>query len=152
MDELDRRIISALQDGLPIVAEPYGEVGARLGLTTEALLERLRAMLARGEVRRLGASIAHRHAGVVANVMCVWRVPPEQVEQFAREAVRVAAITHCYERAASPEWPYNVYAMIHGQNQGDCEAVIQELCQRTGQHDYVALLSTREFKKTWTRL
>ncbi|HPD15172.1 MAG TPA: AsnC family transcriptional regulator [Planctomycetota bacterium] len=152
MDELDRRIISALQDGLPIVAEPYAEVAGRLGLAAEALLERLRGMLARGEVRRLGASIAHRNAGVVANVMCVWRVPPEQVEEFAREAVRVAAITHCYERAASPEWPYNVYAMIHGQSQGDCEAIIQELCQRTGQHDYVALLSTREFKKTWTRL
>ncbi len=152
MDDLDRRIIAALQDGLPIVAEPYGEVAARLGLSAQAVLERLRAMLARGEVRRLGASIAHRNAGIAANVMCVWRVPSEQVEAFAREAVRVPAITHCYERAASPAWPYNVYTMIHGHTQADCEAVIKDLCRLTGQQDYVALLSTREFKKTWTRL
>ena len=152
LDDTDRLILRELQDGLPIVAEPYAEAAARLGLPVEALLERLRAMLARGEVRRMGASIAHRNAGVAANVMCVWRVPAEQVDAFAREAVRFDAITHCYERATTPEWPYNAYAMIHGRTQAACEAVIRELCQRTGQADYVALLSTREFKKTWTRL
>lgn len=152
MDELDRRTIRALQDGLPIVAEPYAEAARRLAMPVEALLERLKAMLGRGEVRRIGASIAHRRAGIEANVMAVWRIPPEQVEGFAREAIGLDAITHCYERATSPEWPYNVYCMIHGRSEDDCEAVIRSLCRRTGQRDYVALLSTREFKKTWTRL
>ncbi len=152
MDDLDRRILRELQDGLPIVAEPYAEAAARLGMSVEALLERLAAMLERGEVRRLGASIAHRKAGIKANVMCVWRVPPEAMDAFAREAVRFDAITHCYERAATPEWPYNVYAMVHGRTQAECEAVIRDLCRLTGQNDYVALLSTREFKKTWTRI
>jgi len=137
---------------LPIVPEPYAEAAARLEMPVEGLLERLAGMLARGEVRRFGASIAHRKAGIAANVMCVWRVAPEQVDAFAREAVRFDAITHCYERAAAPEWPYNVYAMIHGRTQAGCQAVIRDLCQRTGETDYVALLSTREFKKTWTRI
>ncbi len=152
MDELDRRIVEALQNGLPLVPEPYAAAAERLGICQEELLGRLRAMLERGEVRRLGASIAHRKAGIAANVMCVWRVPPEGVEAFAREAVRFDAITHCYERAATPEWPYNLYCMIHGRSEADCEAVIADLCRRAGQTDYVALLSTREFKKTWTRL
>jgi DNA-binding Lrp family transcriptional regulator len=152
MDDVDRRIIQALQDGLPIVSEPYAQAAADLGLPEEELLGRLHAMLERGEVRRMGASVAHRNAGIKANVMCVWRVAPDQVESFAREAVGFDAITHCYDRAATPEWPYNVYAMIHGRVEADCQAVIRDLCQRTGQTDYVALLSTREFKKTWTRL
>jgi DNA-binding Lrp family transcriptional regulator len=152
MDELDRRILRALQDGLPIVPEPYGEVAVRLGVPAETLLERLRAMIGRGEVRRMGASIAHRRAGIAANVMCVWRVPTAEVERFAADAIRFDEVTHCYERATTPEWPYNVYAMIHGRREADCEGVIAELCRRTGQHDYVALYSTREFKKTWTRL
>ena len=152
MDDLDRRILRELQDGLPIVAEPYAAAAERLGMPVEALLERLAAMLDRREVRRFGASIAHRKAGITANVMCVWRVAAEAMDAFAREAVRFDAITHCYERAAAPEWPYNVYAMIHGRTRAECEAVIRDLCQRTGQSDYVALLSTREFKKTWTRL
>ncbi len=121
-------------------------------MPVEALLERLAAMIERGEVRRFGASIAHRKAGIAANVMCVWRVPSDQVDAFAREAVQSDAITHCYERATTPEWPYNLYCMIHGRSQSYCEAVIRDLCRRTAQHDYVALLSTREFKKTWTRI
>lgn len=152
MDDLDRRILRELQDGLPIEAEPFAGAAARLGIAAEELLRRLAAMLERGEVRRLGASIAHRNAGIEANVMAVWRIPTQRVESFAREAVRHDAITHCYERATTPEWPYNLYCMIHGRTLADCQAVIRTLCQATGQNDYVALLSTREFKKTWTRL
>jgi len=152
MDDLDRRILQALQDGLPLVPEPYARAARDVGISEEELLERLRAMLARGEVRRMGASIAHRNAGFAANVMCVWRVPPDDVERFAREAVRFDEVTHCYDRGAAAAWPYNLYAMIHGRTQDDCEAVVREICRRTGCGDYVALYSTHEFKKTWTRI
>lgn len=152
MDEMDRRILQAMQDGLPVTAEPYAAVARPVGISTDVLLERVRAMMERGEIRRLGASIAHRNAGIGANVMCVWRVPEEAVQSFAREAVPFDAVTHCYERPGPPEWPYNLYAMIHGRTEADCERVIEELCVRTGQRDYVALYSTREFKKTWTRV
>lgn len=152
MDDVDRRIIESLQDGLPLVPEPFAETASQLGLSTEALIARLEAMIERGEIRRVAASIAHRRAGVAANVMCVWHVPPEKVEAFAAEAAKCPTITHLYDRAISPEWPYNVYAMIHGRQQADCQAVIADLCTRTGQTDYVALISTREFKKTWTRI
>ena len=152
MDDLDRRILQALQDGLPITREPYAPGARQLGIPCEVLLERLRAMLGRGEVRRLGASIAHRNAGVAANVMCVWRVPVDEVEAVGRKAARFDTVTHCYERDPAPEWPYNLYAMIHGRTEEECEAVIREICQRTGCHDYVALYSTHEFKKTWTRI
>ena len=152
MDEIDRRIVEMLQDGLPVASEPYAAPAKELGIPVAELLERLRAMLARGELRRIGASVAHRNAGFVANVMCVWRVPPEKVEEFAREAVEFSAVSHCYGRATAPGWPYNLYAMIHGRAEKQCEAVIQRICEVTGQADYVALYSTREFKKTWTRI
>jgi len=152
MDDLDRRILRALQDGLPIVPEPYDAVAAELAISPEVLLERLRGMLERGEVRRMGASIAHRAAGFAANAMCVWSVPPGEVEAFGRLTAGFDEVTHCYDRAGTREWPYNVYAMIHGRAKADCEAVIRRICDRTGQRDYVVLYSTREFKKTWTRL
>lgn len=152
MDELDRTIVRAIQDGLPIRPEPYGEAAGQLGISVETLLGRLRAMLDCGAIRRFGASIAHRDAGFAANVMCVWSIPDDEVEAFAREAVGVDAITHCYDRPAPPEWPYNFYAMIHGRSEGEVQAIIDRLCERTGQTDYVALISVREFKKTWTRI
>jgi len=152
MDETDRKILLATQDGLPLVPEPFAAVARQLGLSEEAVLSRLAGMLERGEVRRLGASLAHRRVGFEANVMAVWRVPGDAVETFGRAAASFPEVSHCYERPASLEWPYNVYAMVHGRTVGECQRVIDQICQRTGQNDYVALLSTREFKKTWSRI
>ena len=120
MDDLDRRILRTLQDGLPIAEEPFAAAARELAIGVDELLARVRAMLERGEVRRVGASVAHRNAGIGANVMCVWRVPAEIVEAFAREAVQFDAVTHCYERPGLPEWPYNFYAMIHGRTEDAC--------------------------------
>jgi DNA-binding Lrp family transcriptional regulator len=152
MDDLDLRIVRALQDGLPVSREPYAAAARDLGVPVAALLARLRAMCERGEVRRMGASIAHRRAGFAANVMCAWRVAPEQAESFGAAAAGFDAVSHCYERATTPEWPYNVYVMIHGRTEADCESVVREIRERTGCGDYVELHSTEEFKKTWTRL
>jgi DNA-binding Lrp family transcriptional regulator len=152
MDDLDRRIIRAVQDGIALEAEPFAAAARGLDVSESELLRRLVAMEERGEIRRFAASVAHRNAGIGANVMCVWRVPDAKVEDFAQEAVEFDAITHCYDRPAPEDWPYNVYAMIHGRTRGEVQEVIDALCERTGQRDYVALISTREFKKTWTRL
>lgn len=152
MDETDRRILLATQDGLPLVAEPFAAVARRLGVSEAEVLRRLGAMVERGEVRRVAASVAHRRVGFQANVMAVWRVPEEAVEEFGQTAAGLAEVSHCYERAAPPHWPYNVYAMVHGRTEAECERVIGEICRRTGQRDYVALLSSREFKKTWSRI
>ena len=152
MDETDRKILLATQDGLPLVAEPFAAVARQLGLSEEEVLSRLGGMLERGEVRRLGASLAHRRVGFKANVLAVWRVPEDQVEAFGQTAASFAEVSHCYKRRAGREWPYNLYVMIHGRAEADCERVIRQICERTGQNDYVALYSTREFKKTWSRI
>ena len=106
-DELDIRILRAVQDGFPLEPEPYATVAAELGIDSGELRGRLAAMLQRGEVRRIGASIAHRRAGFDCNVMCVWRVPKDEVDAFAAEAVRHRAVTHCYDREGMEDWPYN---------------------------------------------
>ena len=152
MDETDRKILVATQDGLPLEPEPYAIVARRVGMSEQEVLARLRGMLERGEVRRIGASLAHRRLGFGANAMAVWRVPPEEVERFGRTAAGFAEVSHCYERRVGREWPYNFYVMIHGRAEADCERVIRQICERTGQNDYVALYSTREFKKTWSRI
>ncbi|NQT87426.1 Lrp/AsnC family transcriptional regulator [bacterium] len=151
-DALDRKILRAVQDGLPLEPEPYALVAEELGMGETELRERLRLMLERGEIRRIGASIAHRRAGIACNLMCVWRIPPDAVEAFAAEAVKHDAVTHCYDREGPPDWPYNLYAMIHGRSVDDCQRVIDAIVAATGQEDCVALRSTREFKKTWTRI
>ncbi|MGZ5013886.1 MAG: AsnC family transcriptional regulator, partial [Methylobacter sp.] len=48
MDEIDKQIINALQDGFPICDAPYRQVAAQLGLTEQDLITRLKTLLDNG--------------------------------------------------------------------------------------------------------
>jgi DNA-binding Lrp family transcriptional regulator len=72
-------------------------------------------MLRDGRIRRIGAVVRHRRLGYEANAMVVWDVPDERVAALGHELARDPAVTLCYRRARSaPEWPYNLYCMVHG--------------------------------------
>ena len=152
IDALDRRILYALQDGLPLSAAPYRDAAEALGIEQDELLSRLRALSSSGIIRRMAASLAHVKLGIRANAMVVWQVPETEVERIGRLVTGFDEVTHCYERPPLPEWPYNLYAMIHGRSEPECEAVVQRIEQATGLSGAVLAYSRHEFKKTWTRI
>jgi len=61
------------------------------------------------------------------------------------------AVSHCYRRPSYPDWPYNLFTMIHGKSQEECEQTLSAISEATGIRDYHALYSTREFKKVRVR-
>jgi len=148
LSEVDRRIIAALQGSIPLTEEPYRDIARDLGMGEEELLARLKSFIADGRLRRLGATLYHREAGVSANAMGVWRVSEERREQVGRIMASFDEVTHCYERPEFPGWPYQLYTMIHARTPEECRAVADRLAQATGFTEYELLFSTREFKKT----
>lgn len=148
LTEQDKKIIAALQTDLPIVARPFAAVAEAVGLGEEELLERLRAYQKRGWLRRIAAILYHQRAGVTANAMAVWRVPPERVEEAGRRVATFPQVSHCYERPTYPQWPYNLYAMIHGFSEEECRRTAEEITRAIGMDDYLLLFSEKEFKKT----
>ena len=155
LDELDRRIIRATQSGLPLVPRPYEAVGAALGISGEQVRERLQAMLEEGLVRRIGAVPNHYRLGFTANGMSVWDVADDQVDALARQVAQLTGVSHCYRRTRHlPEWPYNLFAMLHGRSRDEVQrqadvvaALLGPACRA---HDI--LYSTAILKKTGLRL
>jgi siroheme decarboxylase len=47
-----------------------------------------------------------------------------------------------------PDWPYNIFTMVHGRTSEECERILGAIAEATGIADYVSLYSTREYKKT----
>jgi DNA-binding Lrp family transcriptional regulator len=151
LDELDRKIIAAMQDDLPLVPEPYKAVADRLGIGEEELLARLRGYKARGEMRRMGAVLRHREIGYAANALCAWVVPPTDLERAAAAMLQNPAVTHCYARVPREGWPYNFYIMLHGHTREECSRLVSALAEELGLGDFVMLFSTKEWKKTSMR-
>jgi len=152
LDPSDRLLIRAAQEGVPVVARPYRALGRSLGMSEGEVVERLARLVEAGIVRRISPRIAHRAAGFTANAVVVWRVPEGDVEAAGQAVSRFDEVSHCYERATSPDWPYNLYAVIHARTREECERAIRRICQAIGNDDRVTLYSEREFKKTRIKL
>jgi len=144
----DRKIINLLQQDLPLCNDPFAALAANLEMRVSSLLGHCRSLLERGVIRRYGASINHYHAGYKANAMTCWAVPDIRVEYTGRKLAQLKQVSHCYERETNQLWHYNVFAMVHSQSKAACLRVIEKISADTGISDYLALFSTREFKKT----
>lgn len=124
-DELERRIILATQGGLPLVPDPWGAVAGQLGVAPEDLLARIHSMLERGVIRRIGAVPNHYAIGYTANGMSVWDIVDDLIDPVGEWLGALPAVTHCYRRPRRlPDWPYNLFAMLHGRCR---EAVCEQL-------------------------
>ncbi len=154
-DTLDRELILATQAGLPLVPHPYHEIGARLGLGADEVKARLHRMLALGTIRRIGAVPNHYAIGYTANGMSVWDVDDARVDELGKRIGELAFVSHCYRRPRHrPDWPYNLFAMLHGRSRDEVRAQADQVAALLGNacraHDI--LYSTQILKKTGLRL
>ncbi|WP_182187995.1 AsnC family transcriptional regulator [Pectinatus frisingensis] len=148
MDALDKKIIKVMQNDFPLVAKPYEELADRIGISEAELLERLKKYKQNGQIRKMGAVLGHYTAGFSANVLCAWVVPKERMDETGRAMAANAAVSHCYDRTTTPEWPYNVYTMIHAKTHNECNAIVDELARENNLDRRVMLYSVKEWKKT----
>lgn len=149
LDELARAIIRELQRTIPLdTLHPYKEIASRCGITEEHLLHLLEDWRKRGALRRMGAVLFHQRVGKTCNVMSAWAAAdPVALERAAGILCSYQEVTHCYERPAHPDWPYNLYAMIHTETTEQCEQIARAVAAQTGITHYRLLPSTKEYKK-----
>ena len=155
MNGLDARIVHATQAGLPLLPQPWRAVAEELGVAPALVMERVRRMLADGRIRRIGVVPNHYRLGYTANGMSVWDVADDAVARLGPAVGALAFVTHCYRRPRRPpDWPYNLFAMLHGRTREEVEEKIEAIrallgteCRRSD-----VLYSTRVLKKTGLRL
>ena len=153
-DPQQAALIEAIQEGLPLVPRPYAQIGARIGLSEQQVIRRLRGLLEQGVISRLGVVVRHRKLGYRANAMVVWDIADEQVAVVGQRLARFPFVTLCYRRPRRlPEWSYNLFSMIHGRDRTEVLAHVDELVNACGLHDieHQALFSTRCFKQRGAR-
>ena len=99
-------------------------------------------------MRKMGVVLRHREVGYAANALCAWVVPCERQEEVGLILMAHPAVTHCYSRATSHDWPYNFYTMIHAQTREGCAEIAAQLSLESAVTEYILLFSTKEWKKT----
>lgn len=148
LTDLEKRVIASIQHDIPIVERPYLELARTVGVSEELYLATLQSLCDRGIIRRLGATLKHQRTGYRANAMGAWIVPEERIEAVGRTMAAFRQVSHCYRRDPTPEWPYNLYTMIHAESEAACRETAQAMSRASGVADYALLFSRRELKKT----
>jgi DNA-binding Lrp family transcriptional regulator len=155
LDAIDRELIRATQEGLPLEPRPYHAIGERLGLSGAEVMTRLRRMMANGAIRRIAAVPNHYALGYRANGMTVWDVEDSAVDDLGGRVGALPFVSHCYRRPRHlPDWPYNLFAMVHGRAREEVEKKAAEIRALLGGSCRTSdiLYSTRILKKTGLRL
>lgn len=146
--------IRVMQRDLSLVPAPFVESAREIGMTLDELRATHDRFRAEGKLRRFAAVLNHRKAGFSANAMGVWAVPAENDADLDRVGEAMAnfrAVTHCYKRPTYPDWPYNIFTMVHGKSKEECEQVLAAIAAKTGVRTWSALYSTKEYKKVRVR-
>jgi len=154
LGELERRLVMALQEGLPLFIRPFQVLASRVGCEESEVLERIARWCEEGVIKRFGVVVRHHELGYTANAMLVQDIPDAAVSAVGETLAREPGVTLCYQRPrVQPDWPYNLFCMIHGQERGEVEAKIAELRERLELSSYAhdTLFSLTRFKQTGAR-
>ena len=155
LDTIDRRLVLATQAGLPLTPRPYALIAESVGIDPREAMQRIQRMLDAGIIRRIGAVPNHYALGYRANGMTVWDLPDERVDELGRKIAALPFVSHCYRRPRRlAQWPYNLFAMVHGRARSEVEAKVLQIMQVIGDDcgAHEVLYSTRILKKTGLRL
>lgn len=147
-------LIEAIQGGLPLVARPYQAIAERIGTTEAAVIAQLGDLLERGIIKRLGVVVRHHELGYRANAMVVWDVPDNQIDHIGRLLGDQDCVTLCYRRPRRlPDWRYNLFCMVHGQDRSEVLACIARMRTALGLDDipHEVLFSGRRFRQRGAR-
>lgn len=143
------RVVRAFATDLPVIPRPFAALGRQAGVSEDRALGILASLRRTGVMRRFGATLKHFAVGYPANAMSVWQVAPEDEERVGEVLAGSALVTHCYARSTRPEWPFNLFAMLHAPSREALEREAERLAAVAGvaPEQYRLLFTERELKK-----
>ena len=124
---VDRQLLDIIQTDFPLSPRPYAELGQRLGLNEQEVLDRVRDLKARKIIRRLGANFQSAKLGFVST-LCAAKVPQETMDAFVAEVNAKPGVTHNYLR----EHDYNIWFTLISPSREESQAILDGITHATG--------------------
>lgn len=148
MDEIDLKLLAAMEKGIALSTEPFNEIAQQLGITQQEVITRLSKLKQEGVIRRFGASIKPNNVGFSANALVAWKTPEKRVAEVGDYLSKFPDISHCYQRkAVDGRWEYNLYTVIHAPEREGIQRMVNQISLETGINEYKILYSARDLKR-----
>lgn len=127
MDDLDRRIINELQQGLPLCDRPFASLSRELDVDERQIVARIERLLEDNVLTRFGPLFdAERLGGALA--LCALSAPTDRLEETARLVNAHPEVAHNYER----EHRLNMWFVLATEQPAQIAEVVSMIEAETG--------------------
>ncbi len=127
LDDMDRKLINTLQDGLSICDHPFAEAAEAIGISEDALRKRLIRLRDSGIITRIGPMFhAERLGGGLT--LAAMRIPQEDFERVAAQVNDFDEVAHNYER----DHEFNMWFVLATEDAGRIHEVLESIEKKTG--------------------
>ncbi len=144
-------LIQELQKEFPTTSKPWHRVAQNLNISVEELFYKISEYKEAGAIKRVSAVLRHRRAGFTFNGMICLALPDQKVGASGKKVAEFSFVSHCYQRPTYPDWPYNLFVMIHAQTKEESQQKIELVANSIACQEYIILFSTKEYKKERVR-
>jgi len=128
MDEIDLKLLAMVQEGFPLTARPFRDLGLSLGLSESEVMERIAGLQREGLVRRIGPILDLRKMGR-GGILAALAVPVDEADEAAAVVNQYPEVSHNYLRPN--ESGYNLWFTISAR-QERISQILAEIQSRTG--------------------
>jgi siroheme decarboxylase len=154
LDRAQTAMVAALQSGIRLEPRPFAGVGAHADVDEETVIRQVSEWRGQGVIKRFGVVVRHHEVGYRENAMVVWDVPDDRVSALGKVAAKQEGVTLCYRRPRQlPDWPFNLFCMVHGTDRVVVRQHIATLAKNAGLDVFSSqiLFSRRRFKQCGAR-
>ncbi len=141
MDEKDHEILQILQNGFPLVSEPYKYIGDKLWIDEHAVISRIVRLLQNGVIRYVGPFYNSRKLGY-KGCLAALNAPEDKIDEIAKVINRFDEITHNYLRDGTP----NMWFTLITKSQEQQDQIINTIKAETGINEILLFTSKKYFK------
>lgn len=128
MDEIDLKLLAAVQEGFPVSTRPFRDLGRALGLEEDEVISRLAMLQKEGLVRRIGPILDLRRMGK-SGILAALAVPLDRADGVAEVVSLYPEVSHNYLRPNDSG--YNLWFTVSGTEER-IQDILQEIRAKTG--------------------
>ncbi len=141
IDHNDRELLSLLQTGFPLTREPYVDLGLKLAITAERVIDHIRNLKAKKIVRLISPVLEARKLGYQSTLVAM-KITGNRIERAEQFLTSHEGVSHGYER----EHDFNIWITLSLPHKADLQSELQILSSHSGAEAIITLPALKVFK------